>query len=219
MARAVAAAAQRALPLDWSAAGSNDPPLLVGACNADALRFLAHPALWPVRCAVLVGPSKSGRSLIGRVFARTSGGTLVDGPDSLSEVALFHAWNAAQSSGKPLLIIADAPPAGWGVALPDLRSRLAAVPVVHIGELDDAHARDLIAAQFAQRGIGIAPDVAAFIVQRMHRSHATLARIVDALDTASLAQGRRIGKKLAKEVLTDAKLIIDDLVDQAGMTE
>ncbi|MBA4748453.1 MAG: hypothetical protein H2056_07045, partial [Sphingopyxis sp.] len=68
-------------------------------------------------------------------------------------------------------------------------------------------------------GIAIAPDVAAFIVQRMHRSHATLARIVDALDTSSLAQGRRIGKKLAKEVLTDAGLIFDDLVDQAGARE
>jgi Bacterial dnaA protein len=219
MARAVAAAAQQALPLDWSAAGSNDPPLLIGSCNAEALRFLAHPALWPVRCAVLVGPPKSGRSLIGRVFARTSGGTVVDGPASVAEEAMFHAWNNAQSSGKPLLIIADAPPAQWAIALPDLRSRLAAVPVVHIGELDDAHARNLIEAAFAQRGIAIAPDVAAFIVQRMHRSHATLARIVDALDSASLAQGRRIGKRLAKEVLIDAKLIFDDLVDQAGVTE
>ena len=217
MARAVAAPAQQALPLDWSAAGSNDPPLLVGTCNADALRFLAHPALWPVRCAVLVGPPKSGRSLIGRVFARTSGGTVVDGPSSISEEALFHAWNAAQATGKPLLIIADAPPADWSVALADLRSRLAAVPVARIGELDDAHARDLIEAQFAQRGIGIAPDVARFIVQRMHRSHATVARIVDALDGASLAQGRRIGKRLAGEVLRDAGLIVDDLVDQAGM--
>ncbi|MBA4748562.1 MAG: hypothetical protein H2056_07610, partial [Sphingopyxis sp.] len=32
----------------------------------------------------------------------------------------------------------------------------------------------------AQRGIAIAPDVAAFLVQRMHRSHATLAPLVRA---------------------------------------
>jgi Bacterial dnaA protein len=219
MARVAPAAAQQALPLDWSAAGSNDPPLLVGACNAEALRFLAHPALWPVRCAVLVGPPKSGRSLIGRVFARTSGGDVVDGPSSVSEEALFHSWNAAQANGRPLLIIADAPPAEWPVALPDLRSRLAAVPVVRIGELDDAHARELFEAQFAQRGIAIAPDVAAFVVQRMHRSHATLARIVAALDGASLAQGRRIGKRLASEILRDQGLIVDDLVDQAGAAQ
>jgi Bacterial dnaA protein len=214
MARAVAAPAQFALPLDWSAAGSNDPPLIVGSCNADALRFLAAPANWPVRSAVLVGPPKSGRSLIGRVFARASGGQVVDGTATLSEEALFHAWNAAQTSGQPLLIIADAPPSDWGVMLPDLKSRLAAVPVVRIGDLDDTHARDLIEVQFAQRGVVIAPDVTDFIVRRMHRSHAVVAHIVDALDEASLAQGRRIGKRLAGEVLRDAGLIAADLVDQ-----
>ena len=214
MARANAAPAQFALPLDWSAAGSNDPPLIVGDCNAEALRFLAASARWPVRTAILVGPPKSGRSLIGRVFARTSGGRVIDGPATLSEEALFHGWNAAQTSGQPLLVIADAPPAEWGVTLPDLKSRLSAVPVVRIGELDDAHARDLIEVQFAQRGIAIAPDVSDFIAHRMHRSHAVLARIVDTLDTASLAQSRRIGKRLAGEVLRDAGLISHDLVDQ-----
>jgi hypothetical protein len=48
----------------------------------------------------------------------------------------------------------------------------------------------------------------------MHRSHAVLVRIVEALDAASLAQGRRIGKRLAGEVLRDAGLITADLVDQ-----
>ncbi len=219
MARAAALAAQAVLPLDWSAGGSNDPPLIAGSCNQDVLRFLAGHAAWPVRCAVLTGPPQSGRSLIGRIFARTTGGQLVDGPASLSEEALFHAWNAAQASGRPLLIIADAPPANWGVALPDLRSRLAAVPVVRIGEPDDDYARDYITAHFAQRGVAVTPDVAAFIVTRMHRSHAMLAQVVAALDTASLASGRRVGKRLASEVLRNAGLIHDDLVDQAGAAE
>ena len=213
MARA-SAAAQFALPLDWSAAGSNDPPVIIGDCNADALRFLADPAAWPVRCAVLVGPPRSGRSLIGRAFSRASGGRVVDGAASLSEEALFHAWNAAQAGGRPLLIIADTPPGMWDIALPDLRSRLAAVPVVRIGAPDDGHARDLIEMLFAQRGMTIAPDVADFIVRRMHRSHVVIAAVVDALDGASLAQGRRIGKRLAGEVLQQAGLITADLVDK-----
>lgn len=216
MARATARAAQFALPLDWSAAGSNDPPLVMGACNAVALRYLAHPASWPVRTAVLVGPPRSGRSLIGRIFARSSGGRVIDGSASVAEDAMFHAWNAAQASGLPLLIIADDAPPAWGTALPDLRSRLAAVPVVRIGDPDDSYARDYIEAQFGQRGLAVGADVADFIVRRMHRSHATLARIVAVLDAASLAQGRRIGKRLAGEVLRGAGLISDDLVDQAG---
>jgi hypothetical protein len=41
-----------------------------------------------------------------------------------------------------------------------------------------------------------------------------LARIVEALDRAALAERRRIGKRLAGEVLREAGLIADDLVDQ-----
>ena len=109
---------QFALPLDWSAGGSNDGPLIVGASNADAVRYLRHVATWPVRTAVLTGPRGSGRSLMGRLFARESGGRVIDGHASVSEEEIFHAWNAAQASGTPLLIIADAPPSEGAIALP-----------------------------------------------------------------------------------------------------
>src|SRR5690606_19401745 len=107
---------QIALPLDWSAGVANDGPLIVGTSNADAVRYLRHVSTWPVRTAVLTGPRGSGRSLMGRLFARETGGRVIDDPASVSEEAMFHAWNAAQASGAPLLVIADAPPAEWGIA-------------------------------------------------------------------------------------------------------
>src|SRR3546814_1344425 len=113
---------------------------------------------------------------MGRRFARETGGRVIDGHASVAEEEMFHAWNAAQASGTPLLIIADAPPSDWNVALPDLRSRLAAVPVLAIGEPDDCLARDLIEALFAQRGVALAPGVAAYIVPRMERSYAKIGR-------------------------------------------
>ena len=210
---------QIALPLDWSAGGANDGPLIVGTSNADAVRYLRHVATWPVRTAVLTGPRGSGRSLIGRLFARETGGRVIDGPGSVSEEEIFHAWNAAQSSGTPLLIIADAPPADWTIALPDLRSRLAAVPVLTIGEPDDCLARDLIEALFAQRGIAIAPEVPSYIVPRMERSYAMIHRIVAALDAASLEKGRGIGIRLIRETLLSQGLIDPDLLErQDGAT-
>ena len=211
MARALG---QIALPLDWSAGGSNDGPLIVGTSNAEAVRYLRHVATWPVRTAILTGPRGSGRSLIGRLFARDSGGQVIDGHDSVSEEQLFHAWNAAQAGGLPLLIIADAPPADWNVALPDLASRLRAVPVLTIGEPDDCLARDLIEALFAQRGMALAPEVASYIVPRMERSYAMLHRIVAALDAASLAQGRRVGVRLTRETLLSQGLIDPDLLER-----
>ncbi|ALH81045.1 HdaA/DnaA family protein [Sphingopyxis macrogoltabida] len=208
------ASGQIALPLDWSAGGANDGPLIVGTSNADAVRYLRHVSTWPVRTAVLVGPRGSGRSLIGRLFARDTGGRVIDGHDSVSEEELFHAWNAAQASGTPLLVIADRPPAEWQIALPDLASRLAAVPVLTIGDPDDCLARDLIEALFAQRGIAIAPEVASYIVPRMERSYAMIHRIVAVLDATSLEQGRRLGVRLTRETLLSQGLIDPDLLER-----
>ena len=214
-AMATEAAEQRqVLPLDWSAGGSNDGPLIVGTSNADAVRYLRHVATWPVRTAVLTGPRGSGRSLMGRLFARETGGRVIDGQDSVSEEEIFHAWNAAQTSGVPLLIVADAPPAEWNIALPDLRSRLAAVPVLTIAEPDDCLARDLIDALFAQRGIVLAPGVASYIVPRMERSYAMIHRVVAALDAASLEKGGGIGIRLTRETLLSQGLIDPDLLER-----
>lgn len=207
----MAASGQIALPLDWNAGGAGDGPLLVGTSNADAVRYLRHAGTWPVRTAVLVGPRGSGRSLMGRLFVNDTGGRVIDGHDSVSEEALFHAWNAAQDSGKPLLVVADAPPSAWNVKLPDLASRLGAVPVLTIDEPDDCLARDLIEALFAQRGMALAPEVASYIVPRMERSYAMIHRIVGALDAASLAQGRRVGIRLTRETLLSQGLIDPDL--------
>ena len=212
------ATSQIPLPLDWSAGGNNDGPLIVGTSNADAIRYLRHVATWPVRTAVLTGPRGSGRSLIGRIFAAETGGRVIDGHDSAPEEEIFHAWNAAQSSNVPLLIIADAPPTEWGIALPDLASRLRAVPVLTIAEPDDCLARDLIEALFAQRGIALAPEVAAYIVPRMERSYAMLHRIVAALDAASLEQGRRVGIRLTRETLLSQGLIDPDLLERQDGT-
>lgn len=210
--------AQIPLPLDWTADGANDGPLIIGRSNADAVRFLQHIGTWPVRTAILIGPARSGRSTMGRMFARATGGRVVDGHASVSEEALFHAWNHAQSSGTPLLIIDDTPPGDWPLSLPDLMSRLRAVPVLRIDEPDDCLARDLIDALFAQRGIMTSPGLASYIVPRMQRSYAMIHRIVDALDQAGLAQSRAIGIRLARDVLLAQGLIDPDLLERRAAT-
>ena len=62
---------------------------------------------------LLTGPRKSGRSLLGRIFVRKTGGRLFDDAEEHDEEALFHAWNDAQARRRPLLIVADAPPPRW----------------------------------------------------------------------------------------------------------
>lgn len=209
-----AIAGQIALPLDWSAGGQNDGPLIVGSSNEDAVRYLHHVASWPVPAAILVGPAGSGRTAMGRVFIRETGGRVIDGPHSVSEEDMFHAWNHAQSSKIPLLIIASSPPSQWGVRLPDLESRLNAVPVLRIGEPDEMLARDLIEFLFAQRGMVLSPEISSYIVPRMERTYDMVHKIVQALDAASLEQNRRLGIRLTRETLLSQGLIVPDLLER-----
>ena len=111
---------QIALPFDWPP-DPRDDEFLVSDSNARAVQQLERWSTWPVMAVVLTGPRKSGRSLLARIFAAKSGGEIIDDAERQSETAIFHAWNRAQESRHPLVIVADAPPPEWPIKLPDLR--------------------------------------------------------------------------------------------------
>jgi hypothetical protein len=198
--------AQIALPLDWPVA-DRDEDFLLSEANSAAFEHLKRWSTWPVMASLLTGPRKSGRSLLGRIFVRKTGGRLFDDAEDHDEEAIFHAWNGAQETRRPLLIIADAPPPAWTVKLPDLRSRLAATPRIVIGPPDDRLIGDLIVKLLGDRGIFLAPDVAEFVVPRIERSYHTVQMVVDVLDRASFSHSRRMTVPMAKRALGDAGII------------
>ena len=126
---------QIGLPLHWPTDDVSDG-FLVSACNRRAVHFLDGWGRWPVAAALLTGPRKSGRTLLGRIFASKSGGTVVDNAEQYDEEWLFHSWNDAQDHRRPILIIADYSPPQWRITLPDLRSRLAATPCATLSDPD-----------------------------------------------------------------------------------
>ncbi|MGR6327867.1 HdaA/DnaA family protein [Sphingomonas sp. XXL09] len=197
---------QLALPLGWPA-DPRDDAFLVTPSNAGAARTLEHWASWPVMAAVLTGPRKSGRSLLARIFAAKSGGTIIDDAESLPETQLFHAWNRAQAERRPLVIVADALPPAWAVRLPDLRSRLAASPHAAIDMPDDALVRELLAHLFHRRGLDARPELVDWLATRIERSHVAIQRTVDALDQAALETRRRLSIPLARNVLFAAGIV------------
>ena len=199
---------QLALPLAWPADAS-DGEFLVSTSNALAAQQLKRWGAWPVMAALLVGPRKSGRSLLARIFAAQSGGTVIDDAERCDEAAIFHAWNAAQASRRPLLIVADAPPPVWRVALPDLRSRLAASPVLQIAAPDDALMQSLFEREFARRGLDARPALVQWIAARIERSHVAVARSIDSIDQEVLEHRKRLSIPLARATLERAGLIVD----------
>ena len=197
-----------ALPLAWPAA-EGDSDFIVGGGNEAAVRHLAHWSLWPVAATLLTGPRKSGRSLIGRIFAAKSGGALIDDAERQNEEMIFHAWNQAQESRRPLLIIAAAAPPEWTIALPDLASRLAATPRITFSGPDDALAAGLIEKLLGVRGLVAGREVTAYLLPRIERSHIAINRLVDALDEVALARRQRITVPLARRALAMIGVIDD----------
>jgi chromosomal replication initiation ATPase DnaA len=197
---------QIALPLDWPVA-DRDEDFLVSEANRIAFEHFKRWSLWPVMATLLTGPRKSGRSLLGRIVTRKTGGRLFDNAESHDEEALFHAWNEAQEKRRPLLLIADSPPPAWEVKLPDLRSRLAATPHVRIEEPDDPLLADLIAKLLADRGVVTPPELTEFIIPRIERSYVAVQQVVDAVDRAMLSQHRRMTVPMARKALVEAGLI------------
>lgn len=197
---------QIALPLDWPA-DETDADFLVSDSNAAAVNHLERVSTWPVWATVLTGPRKSGRSLLGRIFALKSGGTLIDNALDHPEDKIFHAWNAAQEIRRPLLIITDRAPGEWSPRLPDLRSRLAATPVIRLGEPDDRLIDMLIEKQLAARGIMTKAEFRAYAVARIERSFVAVHRFIDLIDQAALARRAKIAIPLAREVLAQMGVI------------
>ncbi|HYN46958.1 MAG TPA: chromosomal replication initiator DnaA [Allosphingosinicella sp.] len=197
---------QIALPLAWPVADKEEDFLLSDA-NRAAFDHLIRWSLWPVMASLVTGPRKSGRSLLGRIFVRKTGGRLFDNAESHDEEALFHAWNEAQERRRPLLIVADAAPPAWEIRLPDLRSRLAATPHVEIAPPDDALLGQLILKLLGDRGIAAPPELADYLVPRIERSYHALLMIVDILDRMMLSHHRRITVPLARKALDEAGLI------------
>ena len=197
---------QIALPLDWvSASGAND--FILSDANRDAVRQIEHFALWPVRACMLVGPPKSGRSHLARLFQTWSSGIVVDDAEAVDETTLFHAWNAAQETRKPLLIVASAPPPRWPITLPDLASRLSATPVAVIGMPDEALLGAVMEKQLRDRNLDAAPEVVAYVIGRIERSFEGVASAVAGLDCAALSAHRRLTVPLARQVLMEQGVI------------
>lgn len=197
---------QIALPLDWPIS-DGDARFIVSDANREAFEHFRRWSSWPVKATVLTGPRRSGRTLLARNFVARVGGRLLDEADRRDEEELFHAWNQAQDSGFPVVMIADQVPPAWAVDLPDLRTRLAITPMVRISEPDDRLFAALIALLFADRGLHVPREALRFMAERLHRDYWTAERSVEAIDRFAIAERARLTLPTVRRALVQAKMI------------
>lgn len=197
---------------------------LVSPSNTEAFGWVGQWPDWPSYGLALYGPAACGKSHLASLWAVRAEAHIIPAtalvslsPEALpretprlviedlnhvaDETRLFHLLNTIKENGGHVLITATEPPARWGVKLPDLASRLAALPAVAIQPPDDALLAALLLKHFADRQLRPGTEAVQYLLTRIDRSFAAVKQVVERLDHASLKAGRNITVPLIKEVL------------------
>jgi chromosomal replication initiation ATPase DnaA len=196
---------------------------LEGPGNAAAVELVDRWPDWPSRVVMLVGEPGSGKSHLAAIWAANAGARLVAAraltanavpgalatgalviedvaPAGLDERALFHLLNLAKQDEADVLMTARTSPAGWALEVPDLLSRLRAVPVVSLAPPDDALLRSLIVKLCLDRQLNVDEALVTYVASRIERSFAGARRAVALLDAEALRLRRPVTRALAVEL-------------------
>lgn len=208
---------------------------LVSPSNESAYAALESWPAWPDTVMLLVGPPGSGKTHCAAIWAARShawritrgelrlgdvphlvsaGALVIEDCDRARghEEALFHLLNAARERRCFVLLTARTPPGDWGLATPDLLSRLRLAPSAVLGDPDESLVRAILVKLFLERQIVIDTSVVEFLAARIERSVSAAKAMVEALDKEGLERGRRITRPLASELLRR----LDGLPSAAG---
>ena len=204
------------------ALGAED--FLVSTSNAAAAAVVDRWPDWPQSALMVVAPPHAGKSHLGNVWRLKSDARIVEAA-ALNEAdvastapgaallvedlhagladerVLFHLLNLARERKLSILLTSRIPPGELSVQLPDLRSRLRALPLVTIARPDETLLKAVLVKQFGDRQLVVEPHTIGYLALRMEQSMEAAATLVAALDKAAMASHRRVTRALAADVL------------------
>ena len=206
--------------------------LVVAEANREAVNLLTHWRAWPGGALALTGPSGAGKTHLAlawaleasareisplaasedgaAVFAEGGGRVLIDDADGARDDAmLWRLLDLARSEGGAVLLVGKRTPNLWETGVPDLRSRLASLPVAALGEPDEALLEVVLRRLCRDRFIELSEDAARYLSRRMPRTFAAAQTVAAVLDQR-LVQGtvsgaKPVALKAAKRALGEAQ--------------
>jgi chromosomal replication initiation ATPase DnaA len=199
---------------------------LVSSANAAAARMIDRWPHWPEPAVLMVAPAGAGKSHLANVWRLKSAAVALvaqqlheadaersvrallveDLHDGIGhERVLFHLLNLAREHGRSMLLTSRLAPGALSVRLPDLRSRLRALPVIAIAPPDAALLRAVLVKHFADRQLLVEPHVIAHLALHMEQSMEAAGAIVAELDRQAMALQRPITRGLAGEILARSR--------------
>jgi chromosomal replication initiation ATPase DnaA len=212
---------QLALSLDHAESYARED-FLSGPCNEGALQLIDCWPDWPANAVALIGPEGAGKTHLAMMWAAVAGARVIsahalaeaDLPTALAtgalvvenaatdadDRALFHLLNLAREEKASLLLTARTPPTSWPVAIPDLASRLRALPLATLEAPDDAMLRAVIVKLATDRQLALDESTVAYLSTHIERSFSAARAAVIALDHEALRQRRPATRALAAEM-------------------
>jgi chromosomal replication initiation ATPase DnaA len=204
------------------ALGAED--FLVSRSNAAAVELVDSWPDWSHPAVLVAGPRGAGKSHLAHVWQLKSGASsvaaaalrdqtiqdlesgralVVEDIDRgiAEEQTLFHLLNLAREKRYSILLTSRKAPGEIGVTLPDLRSRLRALPLFRIEAPDEGLLKAVLVKLFADRQLAVEPHVVAYLALHMERSMEAASQVVAATDRLSLAMQRKVTRAIAAEAL------------------
>jgi chromosomal replication initiation ATPase DnaA len=208
---------------------------LVTGSNSAAVSLVDEWPNWPSHAAVLVGPKGSGKSHLSHVWQQASKAQVLPlsqlktenvaglmaaqalvledaAAGHFDQTALFHALNHARQTKGHILMTAEQEPKAWAVSLPDLASRLNALPLVHILPPDDPLLRGVLVKLFADRQIIVDEALVSFVLARMPRSLEAAQLLVARTDARALTEKAEITRPFVAKIM--GEVFDSDLFNQ-----
>lgn len=209
------------LSLDFPRLDPAQRPLIETQPYQGALAAMRRWRNWPDGQLSITGEARSGRSRLLRAWSVETGAALVTGEalaaadiDDISQLAvaalaiddadrgdsglgLLAALNLCRARGAPVLLAGQGQPSGWHAQPPDLRSRLAAMPVAAIDAPDGETLGRRLAEECARRHLNVPGASIAYLADRMPRFWSSVDDFADAIERT---KGRAYTLKSARSV-------------------
>ncbi len=215
------------------ALGAGD--FLVAPGNREAVAWIDRWPDWKAPGLVIHGPPGCGKSHLLEVWRARSGAIALDaatlsnsnpadllgsgvdvaveGLDAAeNETVLLHLYNMVVERGGKLLLTARTAPARLNFRLPDLASRVGALPAVAVAGPDDTLLAAVLVKLLADRQLDAPLELIEYLMARMERSFEAARRLVATLDQRALELRRPITVRLARDVLA----MDFDIEDETG---
>lgn len=198
--------------------------LVVAEANRDAAKLLTDWRSWPGGALALAGPPGSGKTHLAlawaleakarqvsalavaedaaAIFSEANGRLLIDDADHARDEAMFwRVLDLARTRHGAVLIVGTTTPSTWAVEIPDLRSRLASLPVAKLGEPDEVLMDVVLRRICREQFIQLSDDAAKYLVRRLPRTFAAAQAWAAALDEELVRGAKPVTTVIAKRAL------------------